>query len=159
MLAYISYIRQVNHTFVKLMDELSIAGLNDIPEGFSNNIIWNFAHLLSVQQSVFYSLSGLLPRVDASFITQYRRGTKPEKQLNENEVDNLKDIFSKAINTFEEDYKNGLFTSYKTYETSVGITLRNIDDAIFFSTVHDGLHLGYARALKRFVGAHQIHKS
>ena len=148
---YIDNIRQVNNTFVKLLDSLSVEQLNKIPDGFKNNIIWNFAHLLAIQQSIFYGLSGVKPKIDATFIATYKRGTKPEKYIVENEILAIKKMFANAINTFEEDYKAGIFKEFKTYETSFGVTLTNIDDAIQFSTVHDGLHLGYARALRRLV--------
>jgi hypothetical protein len=151
MQKYIDNIRQVNNTFVKLLDSLSVEQVNKIPDGFNNSIIWNFAHLLAVQQAVFYRLSDLQPTIDPVFIATYKSGTKPEKYIDENEIKNIKEMFADAINAFEEDYKNGMFKEYKTYPTSMGVVLTNIDDAIQFSTVHDGLHLGYARALRRLV--------
>ncbi|MDQ2751531.1 MAG: DinB family protein [Bacteroidota bacterium] len=148
---YIDNIRQMNNTFVQLLDSLSIEQLNKIPDGFKNNIIWNFAHLLAIQQSIFYRLSSLQPKVDEAFINSYKRGTQPNHYVDETEVNRIKNVFSNAINTFEDDYKNGLFKEFKTYPTSMGVVLTSIDDAIQFSTVHDGLHLGYARALRRLV--------
>lgn len=144
-------IRHINNTFVSLLDSLTVEQLNAIPVGFSNNIIWNFIHLLAVQQAVFYLLSGLPPTVDNAIIQAYRRGTKPESNLTESEIVAMKQTFADAINTLENDYGQGIFTNYKRYETSFGVVLENIDDAIQFSSVHDGLHLGYARALRRLV--------
>ncbi len=151
MQKYIDNIRQVNNTFVRLLDGLSIDQMNKIPEGFNNNIIWNFAHLLSVQQSLFYSLSGLPPKVDTAFINTYKRGSKPERMVSENEMAEIKQLFSNAISTFDDDYKAGIFKEFTTYTTSFGVVLTNIDDAIQFSIAHDGLHYGYAMALKHLV--------
>ncbi len=72
MKKYIDNIRHVNNTFVKLLNELSVEQLNKIPDEFRNNIIWNFAHLLAIQQSIFYRLSGLESRIDAAFINTYK---------------------------------------------------------------------------------------
>lgn len=148
---YIDNIRKVNNAFIRIMNSLSVEQLNKIPDGFKNNIIWNFAHVLAIQQSLFYGLSGLQPNMDVAFIATYKRGTKPEKLIDEDEINSIKQIFANAIDTFERDYKKGLFTEYKMYETSIGVVLTNIDDAIEFSTFHDGLHFGYAMALKHLV--------
>ena len=148
---YIDNIRKVNNAFVRLMNNLSVEQLNKIPDGFNNNIIWNFAHLLAVQQSLFYRLSNLQSNVDAAFIPAFKSGTKPEKFMDENEINHVKQMFANAIDTLENDYKNHLFKEYTTYQTSLGVVLANIDDAIEFSTFHDGLHLGYAMALKHLV--------
>ena len=34
----------------KILDSLSIDQINQIPTGFNNNILWNCAHILAVQQ-------------------------------------------------------------------------------------------------------------
>ena len=50
---------QTRKNFIELVEGLSIEELNTMPTGFSNNIIWNFAHTLAAQQIVCYKLSGL----------------------------------------------------------------------------------------------------
>ncbi len=147
----IDVIRKTNQTFVGMMNELSIEQINTIPVNFNNNVIWNFAHSLAVQQAFFYGLSGLPNTIENEFINRYKKGTKPEGFVTEIEVNNIIKMFANAIDVFEKDYKNGIFKEYHHYTTSIGFILTNIDEAIQAASFHDGWHFGYARMLKKLV--------
>ena len=148
---YFDIMQKTRINFVQLLDGLTIEQLNTIPEGFNNNLIWNFSHLLATQQTIFYSLSGLMPNVDENFIKSYRRYTKPEGVVSIKEFETIKQIFEQAQQIFFEDYRKGVFNNFKQYTTSFGVQLDTLEDAIKFSSVHDGLHYGYAMALKHLV--------
>ena len=45
--------------FAELVDRLSIEELNEIPEGFNNNIAWNFGHVIISQQMLCYVRAGI----------------------------------------------------------------------------------------------------
>ncbi|WP_170971104.1 DinB family protein [Ilyomonas limi] len=137
--------------FVRLLDGLTTEQLNTIPTGLNNNLIWNFAHLLATQQVIFYRLSGLIPNLDEDFIKCYRRFSKPEAFVSAEEFEKIKQNFEQAQETFFEDYRMGAFTNFKRYTTSFGVQLDTLEDAIKFSSVHDGLHYGYAMAMKHLV--------
>ena len=134
-----------------LIDEFSIEQLNIIPEGFNNNLIWNFGHLISVQQGLCYLSSGEEPVVELELIQKYKSGSKPESMIDSAEYDKLKNDFFSTIDQLEADKKNGLFKNYKAFELKsyANVRIENIDDAIKFVTFHDGLHVGYMMALKR----------
>jgi hypothetical protein len=51
----------------------------------------------------------------------------------------------------EKDYAAGLFNEYKAYPTSFGVTLSEIEEAIMFNNVHEGMHLGYCIALRKVI--------
>ena len=123
----IEAIRKTNETFVAMMNGLSIDELNAIPEGFNNNIIWNFAHSLAVQQAFFYALSKLPYTIDEAFINRYKKGSRPEGFVEEKEVADIISMFAEAINRFKSDYEKGMFQTYHNYTTSIGFTLTNID--------------------------------
>lgn len=147
----IDTIRATRNLFLKLMESLSIDQLNKVPEGFNNNIIWNFAHLIVSQQILCYKLAGLPLKIDEKFIPKYSKGTKPEIFADENEL-----IFFKqqAVNLMDEliaDIEQGIFKNYNTYTTSFGVELSSVYDAVNFLSMHEGVHLGYAMALKRIV--------
>jgi predicted transcriptional regulator len=137
--------------FLKLMDGLTIEQLNQVPEGFNNNIIWNFGHVIVSQQILCYKLSGLPMKIDVSYVSKYSKGTKPETFLDEKELEFLKSQSIALINELVADIEKNSFTSYSNYTTSFNVALNNIDDAVKFITMHEGLHLGYAMALKRIV--------
>lgn len=148
---YFDIMQKTRLNFVQLLDGLTIEQLNKIPEGFNNNLIWNFAHLLATQQVIFYGLSGLIPNADEHFVKSYRRYSKPEGFVSMEEWKAIQQKFEELQQQFFDDYRKGVFTSFKPYTTSFGVQLDTLEDAIQFSSVHDGLHYGYAMAMKKLV--------
>ena len=45
--------------YLKFLEGYTLEQLNKIPEGFSNNLIWNIGHIVVSQQGLIYRLSGL----------------------------------------------------------------------------------------------------
>ncbi len=136
---------------LELIKDLSIEQLNNIPQNFNNNIAWNFGHLLVTQQLVCYKMTGLSCHVSEDYIKKYIKGSKPEEEICEEEIGNIKELFIMLISNTQKDIQERKFTAYKSYTTSYGITLNSIQDAIIFNNIHEGLHLGYIMALKRNV--------
>ena len=48
----------------------------------------------------------------------------------------------RTVAVLEEDYKADRFKTYRPYTTSAGVTLKSIEDALFFNLYHEGLHMG-----------------
>ena len=138
--------------FKKYLENLSLEDLNKIPEGFNNNIIWNVGHILVTQQLLVYKLSGLPMMVSDTLIAKYMKDTKPEGFINQQEVDEIKELLFSTIEKTKEDFNNGLFKNFKEYTVSTtGNTLTTIDEAFQFILFHEGMHLGYVMALLRGV--------
>ena len=131
------------------LDNFSLEQLNKIPKGFANNIIWNIAHTITIQQLFVYKLSGLPTIISEEMIGMYQKGTKPKRDVIQNEVDEIKKLLFSTIEKTEEDYKNGVFKNYNTYTTSTNSALTNVEDAMDFNNFHEGIHLGYILALKK----------
>lgn len=147
----IDIVRTTRKNFLQLLDGLSIDALNKIPDGFNNNIIWNFAHIIVSQQILCYKLAGLPLKIDEIYISKYSKGTKPEAFVDENEIAFFKEKSVQFLDELVIDIENGLFNNYNAYMTSFGVELTSIDDAVKFLPTHEGLHLGYSMALKRIV--------
>ena len=45
--------------YLNFLNTYNLEQLNKIPDGFSNNIIWNIGHIVVSQQALVYRLSGL----------------------------------------------------------------------------------------------------
>ena len=147
----IDTIQATRKLFLTLLESLSIDELNIVPQGFNNNIIWNFGHVIVSQQILCYKLAGLPLKIDDTFVSKYSKGTKPETFINDTELIFLK---LQAVSLIEElvvDLEKGVFTSYNNYTTSFNVELNSVKDAVKFIAMHEGLHLGYAMALKRIV--------
>jgi hypothetical protein len=126
--------------------------LNQIPQGFNNNIIWNLAHLISGQQGIFYARAGLPITVEERYYSPYRPNTKPAPYIDGDEIGIIKSLFISTITQLQTDWKQGLFDNYPSWSAMpYGIEIADVEDALDFLTFHDGLHTGYIMAQKRLV--------
>lgn len=147
----IAYTRKGRENFIMLLDALDESGLNHIPPGFNNNIIWNFGHIIATQQIICYKLSGLEMQVDQELIDTYRKGTKPSGHVGGEEIEKLKVLAISTLEQLQKDFEAQRFQQYQEYTTSFGVTLSDIQEGVRFNAMHESLHLGYAMALRRVI--------
>jgi hypothetical protein len=138
--------RQIMASF---LDRFSLEELNKVPIGFGNNIFWNIAHLVVTQQLLTYNLSGMPMLIDDELVNKYRKGSKVEEEVTQEEVIHLKKLLFSTLERTKQDYKNGLFKNYNEYTVTTKSTLTNIEQAIEFNNFHEGIHLGYILAMKK----------
>jgi hypothetical protein len=143
--------KTIREVLLKVLDNHSLEQLNKIPEGFSNNLIWNIAHCVSSQQVLIYKLSGLPSLVSEEFIAKYRKGTKPEGDVSQTEVDEIRVLLSSTLDQVQKDYANNIFVTYTEYLTSMGFLLKDIDGALSFNNYHEGIHTGIIMSIRKFV--------
>lgn len=139
--------------FIKLIDNLSLEELNRVPEGFNNNIIWNFGHIVVSTPLLCYVRTGIWS--DASsiqYVDAYKKGTKPTSVVSVEEINTLKELAISTIHQLEEDYKKGLFTTIEPFETATfGVVIDNIEELLVTTIGHDNTHYGYAIAQQKLV--------
>ena len=147
----IAHILETRKNFIELIDSLTTEQLNKIPEGYWNNIIWNFGHTIVTQQILCYKLAGKPLNVSDEMVNKYRKGSKPEGNVSEAEITEFKKMGLELINQMENDLKTDSFENYTPYVTSYHVKINTIEDALKFDSLHEGLHLGYAMAMKKLV--------
>lgn len=140
--------RQIYNGF---FEKYTLEQLNKVPQGFSNNMIWNIAHVVVAQQMLLYSGSGNQPMISQDMMNHYMRGTRPERDVTQEEADAIQSLLFTTVDKSEEDYRSGLFRTYTERQTQLGFMLRNIEDAIVFNNYHEGIHLGIMMSLRKFV--------
>ncbi|SFD35608.1 DinB family protein [Flavobacterium phragmitis] len=143
--------KTIREILLKILESHSLEQLNKIPQGFNNNIIWNVAHCVAAQQTLVYKLSGLPTMVSEEFVNKYRKGTKPEGDVSQAEVDEVKAFLLSTLEKTKNDFTSGLFVDYHEYTTSMGFTLSNVQDALDFNNYHEGIHTGMAMTLRKLV--------
>ncbi len=131
------------------LKEIPLDVLNTIPEGFRNNIIWNIGHTIVTQQMLVYHLSERTPLVSDEMIRRYRRGTIPESDATDAEVEKMKKLLITTVEETIDDYQLKAFQEFNAYTTQNKVTLTRVEDAIFFNNFHEGLHLGTIMALQK----------
>jgi hypothetical protein len=125
--------------------------LNQIPPGFRNNLCWHVGHVIVTQQLLMYKNSGLPTKVPSEIINGFRKGTQPDGKIGPEAWSSLTAQLRSTVNEVWQDYHAGVFANYEPYPTSYGYQLNDIEDAIAFNNVHEGLHLGHAQAMRHLV--------
>lgn len=133
------------------LENYSLAQLNTIPDGFSNNLFWNIAHIVVTQQLLVYKLSGLPMHVSEEFVEKYKKGSKPEHTATQEEVALVKSLLFSTLEQTQKDYENKVFQDYSEYPTSTGFTLHTVEEAMQFNAFHEGLHLGIMMSIRKLI--------
>lgn len=146
------YIRRNRELFLEMINDLNIEQLNKIPEGFNNNIAWNFGHIVVSTQLLCY----VRPRVDVNkaidFREKFQKGSKPESFITQEEVDVLKQQLFSTIDAIEQDVKKGVFNNIIPYPThTYGYEMSTIEEILTCTLAHDSMHYGYALAQRKLV--------
>jgi hypothetical protein len=142
--------KTIREILLKILDHHSLEQLNKIPSGFNNNLIWNIAHCIASQQVLVYKLSGLPLQVSDEFLSKYSKGTKPEGDVSQSEVDEIRGLLSSTLNQTIKDFEANIFVNYNAYTTSMGFDLKNVDDALNFVNYHEGIHTGIIMSIRKF---------
>jgi hypothetical protein len=137
--------------YLSFLEGYSLEQLNKIPEGFNNNLVWNLGHIVVVQQLLVYRGSNQPMAVSMEMVNKYKPGSKPTEPVTQEEVNQIKELMKSLVAKTEEDYKNGIFTTYNEFTTSTGFHLASVQDALEFNNYHEGMHLGYMMSMRKFI--------
>lgn len=148
--------RQVRRNLLEILQNTSTKDPLLIPDGFNNNIYWNIAHCVATQQLLHYYLSGNPFRIDQYWIETYKKGTLPNLDVPQSEIDDLAFLLTETSKVLMKDYDDDFFPDYTSYTTSFGLDLKNIQDAIIFNNMHESIHYGYVMAQKRAILGEQF---
>lgn len=125
--------------------------LNEIPNGFNNNIFWNIGHLISVQQMLIYGLGGQMWALDKEFVKAFKNGSKPEKRYTEDDKTLVATLLLSSIRKQQEDEEMLLKADYQSYETRTGFIINDYHTACIFNSYHESYHAGVINALQKLV--------
>lgn len=101
-----------------------------------------------------YIRAGLPITVNDKYFSPYIPNTKPEKFINEQEIENSKKLFSTAIDKLQSDFDKKMFENYSPSATTpkvYGVEVNKINEAIDFLLYHKGFHGGYIISLKHLL--------
>lgn len=135
----------------RLLENHTLEQLNKIPEGFNNNLIWNIGHIIVVQQMLVYKLSGLPMLISDEMVNTYKKGTKPEREITQEEVIQMGSLLLETIRQTEADYKDKIFKTYQEFTSMSGFTMNNVEDALAFNYYHEAIHTGIIMGIRKFI--------
>jgi hypothetical protein len=137
--------------YLKFLENYSLEQVNKIPDGFSNNFIWNAGHVIVSQQKLIYTLSGLPVSISDEMIEKYQNGSRPDGKTTQEEVDEIKKLLLSTVAKTRTDFANGLFQNFTEYQSKTGFHLGTFNDSLEFNNYHEGIHLGMIMNIKKFV--------
>lgn len=145
----------INETSRKLLltflENHTLEKLNAIPEGFSNNLIWNIGHSIVVQQMLVYKLSGLPMMISDEMVEKYKKGSKPEHSITQDEVEEMKVLLFSTLEKTRKDYAENLFQNYTEFTSMTGFTIKSALAAIEFNNYHEAIHTGIMMQIRKFI--------
>jgi hypothetical protein len=139
------------NTLSNFLENYTLEQLNTIPEGFSNNLIWNIGHIIVVQQMLVYNLSGLPMMVSEEMVTKYKRGTKPEHSVTQEEIDEFKKLLWATLDQTKKDFAAGIFKTFTAFTTMTGYTMKTAKEAMEFNNYHEAIHTGIMMQIRKFI--------
>jgi len=148
---YFEDLAQIRNHFVSYLHNYDLKRLIYIPMGFKNHIFWNCAHVLVTQQLMTYYLSDNEMLVENDWVMRFKKGTFGDQNVTEDDVRKLIKLLQSTQISLRKDYNSEKLAYYRPYETSFGIKLETIEDAIRFNNLHESLHLGYVMALSKSI--------
>lgn len=140
---------QIRQHFIDYLLNYDLKRLTFIPMGFKNHIFWNCAHALVTQQLMTYYLSDNEMLVENDWVMRFKKGTFGDQNVTEDDVRTLIKLLQSTQVRLRKDYFAENLAYYRPYQTSFGINLETIEDAIRFNNLHESLHLGYVKALSK----------
>lgn len=137
--------------YLNFLENYTLEQLNKIPEGFSNNLIWNIGHIIVSQQGLIYRLSGLPINISDEINEKYKNGSRPGGNTNQEEVNEIKHLLISLAKQTKTDYETGKFQNYTEYQTKTGFHLGNFKEAMEFNNYHEGIHMGIMMQIRKFI--------
>ena len=146
---YFEDLTAIRQHFINYLYDYELNELTYIPMGFKNHIFWNCAHALVTQQLMTYYLSGNEMLVENDWVRRFKKGSFGDQNLNDEDVRTLIKLLQTTQVRLRKDYFDENLSNFRPYQTSFGIHLETIEDAIRFNNLHESLHLGYIKALSK----------
>jgi len=137
--------------YLDFLEKYTLDQLNKVPEGFSNNLIWNIGHIIVAQQALVYKSSGLPGYVSDELFALYKPGTRPTGTTSQEEVAELRALLTSLVAQTKADYYAGAFETYNARMTGTGFYVASLTDALQFNNYHEALHMGFMMNIRKFV--------
>lgn len=89
--------------------------------------------------------------VPTKFVEKFRKGTVPDGQATQKEIDELSAYLFSTVENTKADYEAKVFKTYEAFTTATKFEIKSIDDALVFNLFHEGLHLGIILSLQKAI--------
>ena len=138
---------------VKLLKSIPVEQADTIPPTWKNSARWHAGHLLVTPCLLTYGVMKEPLPVPQDYRKWFGKGSDPTQWSDADAVPSFADLVDDIVplsGRLFDALKDNIAEPYiEPYTTSVGIELKSPVEALNFSMVHDGIHLGLLLALSR----------
>lgn len=147
---HLDTVRQVTEQMIeRIPEELA----DEVPEGFKNNIRWNFGHIATIQEKLVIAALGESMQIPNKFLTYFDMGTKPADWAGEPpSFAEIKEVLQGQKARIKEVLSGRLEEKLAVpFEIKGGPSYDTAAEALLFSTYHEGLHVEAIKRIYRLV--------
>ena len=146
-------IKSIRKQFEELVSTSTLEELNTIPKGFNNNIAWNYGHIVVSGYGLTFVSTGVNPSANNNpLVAKFRKGSKPEGPVTQQEMDAIKELAANYPVALEESIKEDKFQNITPYTSQTfGIPMTTLDSVLTTIASHDMLHFQTAKMYKRIL--------
>lgn len=135
---------------LRILNTVSKEAVNEVPDGFNNNILWNAGHILSAYEQLLYQNTGDEKQLTQEVIDYFKGGTKPSDWNSEPPAfEEIVSLLEQQIEQIISTYKDRLDDQINKEMKLGGFEIRTVRDMMSFNIFHEGLHAGLINGLKR----------
>ena len=106
------------------------------------------------QPLLTYKLAGIeIPHLSNEFIDSAKKGSNPEDfSLNEDfSAKHLRELLLEMPKQCQRDLEELSQAEFTPFETSIGYVIENMEGAMAFSNIHDGIHIGRIQTMRKLL--------
>ncbi|MFP6615718.1 MAG: DinB family protein [Candidatus Hydrogenedentota bacterium] len=148
VIANFTNIRVATH---KLVADYGPEHLLIVPPGASNNILWNFGHIITDGAEMLYQSNNLESPIPEEFRPLFLEKTSPADWKSTPDIKQVLDASQAFTDAITQNYASGVFAEFDPKSVDSAWPLNSIEKAIAYHTVHEALHMGYIMALNRII--------
>lgn len=139
ILHHMATVRGITEQTIKRIPE-EVSDL--IPEGFNNNIRWNFGHIAFVQEKLVFGILGEEMNIPKDYEQFFGAGTKPaEWQETPPSLTEIVEILTEQKTRIKDFLPGRLHEKLPTpFTNRGGVTFYTVGEAFLFSFYHEALH-------------------
>lgn len=139
-------LRTYRSELLGLVEGVSEAEADKIPEGFNNNIRWNLGHVCLDQYLWIQVLAKEEQPIPSSYHKWFGFGTNPSHFTEETPgLQELVERLKEQPKVIQEKYQNRLEEEFAPTEMG----MHTLEQVLIRTIFHEGIHLGAIQALKR----------
>ncbi|WP_409290282.1 DinB family protein [Peribacillus sp. SCS-37] len=146
--AALNQLNKIRDWTIKTAEGLADDTANIQPEGFNNTIKWHLGHIITETEYFLFELAGHNGRIPPEYNRFFGPGTRPSEWREEGPLlGDLAEVLKSQVERMNQIKPEDLSVQLKESQHD----FESLADSAAFSALHEALHLGQIKAMKRIV--------